>query len=98
MQDGAGKQQPNWRCRMAGSENVKISYALFKKIMQFFDLLSLSGHVFPSSYGVDEIWAELDAKRKRINLRALYSDAVYAKNADQRRSAIANYQRLKYKK
>lgn len=81
---------------MNSSQNVQIPLSLFKKITDFFLFLSLSDrNSFPALYKFDEIVSELNEKQRKINLRILYTNTVYAKDDGQRNTALNNYLKLK---
>jgi hypothetical protein len=81
---------------MTDSQNIQISLSLFNKITSIFHFIAFSDrYTFPEIYKFDEILSELDEKQFRINLRTLYTNAIYAKNDEQRNSARENYTKLK---
>ena len=82
---------------MNGLQNVQIPMSLFNDIMSFFLYLEFSNHHFPSIFDVHGMCAELKIKQNCINLRKAYSNIVYAKDEEQKRSARANYMKLKEK-
>ena len=83
---------------MNGLQNVQIPMPLFEAIMSFFYYLELSNHQFPSIFDVHGMCSELTVKQESINLRKAYSNIIYAKGDEQKRSARADYLKLKEKK
>ena len=80
---------------MQTPQNVQIPLSLFSKIIMFFELLSISGQEFPKIYGFDNILCELRSKQQKINLRAAYTETIYARSDEQKHTARMNYQNLK---
>lgn len=81
---------------MAESQKVLISMKLFEQILFLVECLNLSNYEFPKMYKIDSIVNELREKQYSINLRTLYSKAIYSEGA-QRNSAIEDYLTVKKK-
>jgi len=75
--------------------NVQIPLTLFRKILVLFEHLSLSSYILPALYDFDNILSDLRSKQHKINMRAAYTNTVYAKSDEQRQIARSNYQKLK---
>lgn len=80
---------------MSEVKSVQIPVALFDKILVFFECLSLADHTLPNIYNFNEILSELRIKQNSINLRNTYSNIIYANSEEQRRSARADYMKLR---
>jgi hypothetical protein len=84
-----------WRYKMTESQNVQIPLSLFRKILHFFTLCSLSDHNFPELYEFNTIISDLREKQDKINVRETYTKAVYARNDKERNHARSVYTKLK---
>lgn len=80
---------------MAESQNIQIPMALFKDIMCFFNLFSLSQVNIPKHFKFEYLYDELRKKQDNINLRAAYTRMVQAKEDEQRLAAKKDYTNLK---
>ena len=76
---------------MGGMQNIQIPLPLFEKLVGFFEMANLSDYRFPALYNFDAILLGLRKKQRKINLRALYTEAVLAKGPQQKQEAYANY-------
>jgi hypothetical protein len=79
-------------------QNVQIPLSLFKKLLFFFECVSIGDYTFPSYYNFDVIQTELRGKQNKVNIRTAYTNTLLAKNEDQKRQAYDNYLRLKNKR
>jgi hypothetical protein len=80
---------------MNESQNIQIPISLFRNIVLFFNFLSLKEHTFPAYLDFEGIISDLHKKQHRINMRTVYSKAIYAKNDEQRQSDFRDYSKLK---
>ncbi|MCL2153668.1 MAG: hypothetical protein FWH57_12065 [Oscillospiraceae bacterium] len=80
---------------MPESQNIQIPLSLFMKLVTFFNCLSFGKYKFPTLYDFDGMYAELQAKLDRINLRTAYTKTLLAKDDTQKIQSYDNYQKLK---
>jgi len=82
---------------MTASRNIQIPYALFDRIYLFFEYLDITNQSFPNYYACGVILSELRKKQQSINLRNTYTKIKQATDNNQKRTAYADYVKLKRK-
>ena len=82
---------------MATPRYIQIPHALFDKIYLFFEYLDITNQSFPNFYGCCGILLELRKKQQSINIRNTYTKIKQATDNNQKRTAYADYVKLKRK-
>ena len=83
---------------MSDYQNVQIPAALFDKLLVFFEYLDISNQKFPELFGCHGMLSDLREKQDSINLRSAFTKMKQATGDVQRRSAYADYMKLKRKR
>ena len=83
---------------MTESQNIQIPMTLFKDLVGFFNLVSLSKINFSKLYKFEDIHEHLRKKQDSINLHTAYTKMARARNDEQRLAARKDYMTLRSKK